>query len=251
MHRLLLALALLIAAPLRAEETCLAPPYSGDTDLARLIARLDILLADFPALADRLDADGPAICLSDALFAEQGYYAPADDTIRLRAGLTDGLALAILIHELRHVDQVRLGACPAPSLAMDETARATFAMEADASAISLLVAWHARAAGDPAAWEALAAWPNAADIARAFEDAMARTGDPAEATAAAFAQWYADPARREAYYIGACSAYLDQLDDSHRLPGAGAVPALFFDTLCRMPDGGTYACAEPEGALAR
>ena len=75
---------------------------------------------------------------------------------------------------------------------------------------------------------------------------MEETGDGPLATTAAFYQWYASPERRERYYRAACSDYLDRQDRSHLIPRYQAIGAEFFESLCRMPDGGVYSCADPE-----
>ncbi|MGB8624187.1 MAG: DUF6782 family putative metallopeptidase, partial [Paracoccaceae bacterium] len=95
------------------------------------------------------------------------------------------------------------------------------------------------------------AWRTHSDIAAAFAAEMAATGDAPRATAAAFAQWYASDWRRENYYLAACSDYLDQQDRSKALPRYRLLSEDFLDTLCRLPDGTAYPCAEPEGVGVR
>jgi hypothetical protein len=125
-------------------------------------------------------------------------------------------------------------------------ARATFALEADASAVLAHVAWAMREAGDGSVWDALAGFEHYGDIARAYEAVRADEGPAAPALAAAFAQWYASDWRRERYYVASCSSYLDRADKEHRLPVYGALDAAFFDSLCLMPDGTTCGCEVPD-----
>ena len=159
------------------------------------------------------------------------------------------MQIGVLLHEIRHLDQLRLGACPSDDLAMEEYARATFALEADASAISLLIAWDLKERGDPGVWSALSAWDSQSDIAARFAGEMATSGDAEIAVSTAFDQWYASDLRREQYYIMTCSAYLDRQDASKALPQYQLLPGDFYAGLCRLPDGRDYPCSEPADPL--
>ena len=105
----------------------------------------------------------------------------------------------------------------------------TLAMKADASAVSFVVPWCLREAGDGALWDALADWPSRSDIAAAFAGEMMRGAGVEAAKARAFAQWYASDWRREISYIAACSDYLDRQDRSHALQRYGAASAHFLN----------------------
>lgn len=248
-------LALQLSGPMRAQPgveglDCLAAPYDAPaTDRQRRTAALAIwlrgALAPYESLAAILEADPPEICTAERLFGIQAYYAPEDHRIVLRSDLPAPLARAVAIHELRHIDQMRIGICPTPAMSMRATARVTLAMEADASAVSLAIAWQLREAGDPEVWTALAQWPSHRDLARAFEAEMTRSGDLALATASAFAAWYETDWLRESYYVAACGAYLDRQDRTHALPRYGALDWESLEAVCRMPGGGTYPCVEP------
>lgn len=260
---LLLALAALSAPGAGADETrlgavsatCLAAPYAaaeGEAGgIAALVAWLRAALPPGDTLREAFEAQAPELCLAETIFGAEGYLGVEDNRIVLRRTLAPGMIRAVLIHELRHLHQTRLGACPSPALSMQETARVTLAMEADASAVSLAVAWRLREQGDGAVWEALAAWPSHADIAAAFAGEMARGTGVEAATARAFAQWYLSDWRRETYYIAACSAYLDRQDRAHALPRYGAAAADFLQTLCRLPDGRAYPCVAPGAVRQR
>lgn len=235
-----------------AEKDCLRAPYThAETaeqhHLVGLLSEIRLLLAPFPALAESLERFGPALCLADQLDGAEGYLDPEEMAIVLRRNVSRDLQLGILLHELRHLEQFGRGFCPSGTLTMQENARAVFAMEADASAISLLVAWEGLMTGQPAVWEALLNWPMQNDIAIRLAQEFLRSGDPAIMAQEAFAQWYARGDRRERYYIESCSAYLDRQDASHALPGTGALPAEYLDRLCLLPQGGHYSCADPAG----
>jgi hypothetical protein len=236
-----------LAAPVAAAETCTGAPYDSAKDpaLAALLARALPVIAGYPSLDRALRAAAPAICLSGTPSEALGYFEPATNRVTIAQGISADLQLAILVHELRHVEQHGRAMCPDTGLAMQEYARATWALEADASAISLIVAWEMRAADEPGPWQALAAWPRQDDIAAAFATAMRAGGDTASAAQAAFAAWYDDPDRREGYYIASCSHYLNRQEETHALPRYGALDEGFFAALCVMPDGTPFPCADP------
>jgi hypothetical protein len=132
---------------------------------------------------------------------------------------------------------------------MQNYARAIWAMEADATTVSLIVVWDMAGRGDAGPLEALAAHPNYHDITEVFAAAMTNTQDVAEASAAAFAAWYEGETRRDSYYLSSCAAYLDQQDATHALPQYGSLEPSFFLSLCRLPNGGRFECGEPPGAM--
>ena len=252
-----LAAAFLWAPPAHAQPDafraqCLAAPHDAPAsdrqrEVAALVEGLRPALARLDSLSRALEEGAPEICIVDALVDAQGYLGVEENRIVLSAALAPPMRQAVLIHELRHLHQARTGACPGPALSMGETARATLALEADATAVTLHVAWALRAEGAPAVWDALAAWPGQQDIAAAFAGAMAETSDPVRAAARAFAQWYVSDWRRETYRIAACADYLDRQDRSHALPAYGALPEGFLAALCELPDGRAYPCDPPAG----
>ena len=248
------------AAPALAEpdfegRECLSAPYDdprsdGQRQIRALAMWLTSALQAFPGLVELLRGDGPDLCLAEELFGIQGYYEPEAHRIVIRSGIGVPLRRAVAIHELRHLQQSRIGICPDPGLSMDATARLVLAMEADASAVSLAIAWQLRAAGDASVWEALAAWPSHEAMAEVFRAEAEASGDIGLATARAFTAWYATESLRETYYVAACSAYLDRQDRTHALPRYGSIDDAFLDRLCRLPGGPRYPCAEPADAAA-
>lgn len=251
---LVAALHVILPASAQAGEgrVCLDHPYDAADRpdqvlrLAGLIDGLRPTLAAFRGLAAALEIRQPRICLTPSLVLESGFLLPDANRIEIDGKLDDAMVAAILLHELRHLDQVVAQICPDDSLAMEQVAQATFALEADANAITLLVAWHMRRNGDPAVWNALADWPSTTDIAARFAASMGDHDDPARAVAEAFDQWYASDERRQRYYIATCSDYLDRRDDSKRLPSYMQLPQDYLDSVCLMPDGAPYACRAPE-----
>lgn len=234
---------------------CLAAGAAAQTPeqqrLQGLLDRLAPVLEQLPSLGAALRGRGPDICLSRHLHEEHGYMEADGGRIVLNARLGDAMLLAILLHELRHLDQSATAICPPPDLSMQETARAVLALEADASAVMLLAAWWLREQGDAAAWRAIGDWPSARDIAERFAADMAAGGTPASAASAAFDQWYRDPERVEQYYLSSCSDYLARQEETKALPRYQLVPPDYFAQLCHLPDGTPYACAEPDGTFPR
>ena len=243
------------AGPAAAElRICLPAPWTAEegdaaAEVAVLMASLAPALDRFPEIGKALARLRPEVCLVSPLRGMVGWLDPGPPRITLRADAPEGLLRGVLLHELRHLDQFARGFCPDNVLTMREGARATFALEADASAVSLAMAWVLRDAGDTAPWQALAAWPEQADIAAVFAATLEASGDMAAAAAAAFAQWYEGPNLRESYYLAACGDYLDREDIGHLLPGRARLDREFLDRVCRLPDGLPFPCAEPAGPL--
>ncbi|PFG64293.1 hypothetical protein AXZ77_2927 [Thioclava sp. ES.031] len=225
--------------------TCAAPPFDEPTEIAALVTQLRPALDRWPSLHVALFQDAGELCLADTLHDARGYFEPRSSRLVIATDMAPALQKAVLIHELRHLEQKFHGSCPDPNLSMKENARAIFAMEADATTFSLAVAWDLREAGMPDAWDALAGWPMQDDIAAAFETEMGRSGDLISAASAAFTQWYAKDARRELYYLASCSDYLESRDREHRMLSYDRLSGGFFDALCRLPDGEAYPCTEP------
>jgi hypothetical protein len=254
MRRLAAAFALNLVSGAAFAQDCLTAPYTVPVSavqmgIAALVDRLRIAGLAYPSLVAALDARQPQLCVVPVSLDARGYFDLEANVIAIREDLDPAQGLAILIHEARHLDQSVRGLCPSDDLAMAEVARATLALEADASAVLAHVAWEMREAGDGSVWNALAGFERYGDIARVYEAARVDNGPAAPALAAAFAQWYASDWRRERYYVASCSGYLDRVDEAHRLPVHGALDAAFFESLCLMPDGTSYDCAVPETPL--
>jgi hypothetical protein len=240
-----IALALPCGAAL-ANEVCLPAPYApGQGELSSLADRLKQTLAPYPSLARAFADQAPLLCLDGALVEEQAYYEPKTNRIVLHAGLNPDFQLAILIHEIRHLEQYNRGACPTIATPLSDYMRARLALEADAAAIGIYVAWNLRNAGTPGPWDMLQSWPTHDDLVARFEAEMTASGDDLAATAATYAQWFADDDRRAMYAFAICSNYLDALDREKMPPGKGPLPEDFAAQLCVMPDGRPYPCVLP------
>ena len=234
-----------------ATEICIEHPYqsSAAEDEKGFIAIYQEIipaLDHFPSLAEALDNAAPDLCFSSLTGSTLAYLDVDENRIVISEGLSKDMQIGVFLHELRHLEQFVRGSCPSDDLAIKEYAHATFALEADASAISLLVAWDLKENGRGSAWSALASWPSQSDIAASFASEMAGTGDVALAVSAAFNQWYASSTRLEQYYLATCSDYLDRQDANHNVPLYQLVPDAFLENLCTLPDGSKYECSQPE-----
>jgi len=230
-------------------DICLRPGDAPRTDaqrhLAALLDRMRPVFDGFPSLAEAWKTTAPPLCIEDRGIAARGYLETTSPRIVLRDGLPPGAQALILVHELRHLEQWTRGTCLHDGLTMAAHVRAAFVLEADAAAVTALVAWAEAEAGRDDLWHAMRAMPMFADIGAAFAAQMRDGAGVAAATAAAFDRWYAQPERTGAYYRAVCSDYLDRLDATKRLPGSGALPGDYLTDVCRLPSGGGYACAEP------
>lgn len=243
---LLTAALIATSTPAVAEESCAAKPFTEASDqLSSLMQRLGTVLEPFPSLGAALSAQSPAICLSDALVEEQGYFEPKTNRIVLNAKLDQDFQIAILIHELRHLEQYGRGACPSISFRMTDYIRARLALEADASAVGVYVAWTLSQSGNPGPWEMLKTWPTHDDLVARFAEEIATGADEVAATSATFAQWFDSADRREIYTFAICSNYLDALDREKVNSGEKTLAVDFAASLCVLPDGRPYDCTVP------
>lgn len=243
----LLAAALLAAGSAAGfAQTCAAPPYAdAPPELSALVQRLTVALDGFPSLQAALSDQGPSLCLEDGLVEEQGYFEPTTNRIVLNQGLDQDFQLAILIHEIRHLEQYGRGSCPTISYRMSDYVRARLALEADAAAVGVYVAWAMGQAGDPGPWEKLKTWPTHDDLVARFAAEIAAGADEVAATSATFAQWFDRDDRREIYTFAICSNYLDALDREKVSNGEATLPEGYAASLCILPDGRPYGCTLP------
>lgn len=241
------AAALALGSAAHAGQLCLPAPY--DQDEGELSALADLLaetLVGQPSLAAALAAQAPTLCLDDSLLTEQAYFEPKTNRIVLRTGLDPDFQLAILVHEIRHLEQFGREVCPTTVITLSDYIRSRLALEADAAAIGVYVAWTLRQAGRPGPWDRLQTWPTHEDLVTRFATEIAAGADEVAATSATFAQWFESRERREIYAFAICSNYLDALD-LEKKPASGweRLPDNYAARLCVMPDGRPYDCVLP------
>ena len=231
-------------------DRCLEAPYDAPTNreqaqLAEIYQAIESVLA-LVTLVDMTSSQiALKLCFADVLDGAEGYFDPDEFQIVLRSGLADDLLSGILLHEIRHADQFLRGYCPTNDVSMKENARAVFAMEADATAISLLAAWKLKDDGHPEVWNALSTWHSQRDIADRFVLGIHEADDVMVALEGAFEQWYESDVRTAQYYLASCTDYLNRQDDSKILPSYRLLPGDFFEDLCTLPGEVRYTCAEP------
>jgi|GEM_PF-3278953 hypothetical protein len=110
--------------------------------------------------------------------------------------VTEGKQISAAIHELRHAEQDKaFNAVRYKD--KTEAIISTYASEADAEAINILVQWEMKEAGYSVPWYVRATPSNFiqgdfcfSDMHRAFEDAIQNGGDKKDATRAAFRAWH-------------------------------------------------------------
>lgn len=242
---------LLMLAPSssEAERRCLGTGLEATSDDAGLerLARVAGDLDSGPPIARQLAAlrvaRGTDLCVETAMPECRGFFTPDSNAIVLREGLPEPVMALLIVHELRHLDQIDRGFAPDPTLSRRATVRHVFALEADAQAIVSHFAWEGREA-DPALWENLLDLPNYSDIAIAYAAAREDGGTVAASALDAFEQWYASEWRREHYYHATCSDYLDALDTTKRFAGTESLDPERLRGLCLLADGTDYGCAD-------
>ena len=234
-------------AVVSAGETCIEAPYDTEAGEVTVLAELVLsVLEGFPSLKTSLLDQSPSLCINDTLYDMQGYFEPGTNRIVLRAGLDPDMQLAILLHELRHLEQFASEACPTVAMTLSDYMRLRMALEADASAIGVYAAWRLQQAGRPGPLEQLQAWSTHQDLVTRFMAEIAATGgDEVAATSATYAQWFESEDRRAMYAFAICSNYLDALDIQNLPPGKATITDDYAARLCILPDGRPYDCTLP------
>jgi hypothetical protein len=183
-----------------------------------------------------------AVCEDNNQLASRGYYDYDYHVIGLLRGVSLSKRTLILVHELRHVDQVSQGYYHSLDYDINEMVRLTFAVEADANAIMTLFAWRMKQLGFVDPWITLRNSEKYSDIPKRFEAEMKNDSNEITATRAAFIQWYQSDWRVTSYYRTALSGYLDLLDETKRLRRYNKLPEDYLDGLCILPAGENYGC---------
>src|SRR6056297_3006501 len=245
---------LLLATSAEADETCIERSLTatvGDIEqsLSELYSRGILALERAPSLLKTISTRSPKLCYASQLDGAHGYFDVESNRIYISNALSKDMQVGVFLHEARHLDQIEIGVCPTDDLAMKEYAQAAFALEADASAISLMISWDLKKQGDSSVWDALSSWESQSDIATRFAEEMNASDDYGAAVSVAFDQWYASEFRRDQYYLSTCSESLDRKDTTHALPRYLLLPTDFYEELCRLPNGLEYQCSAPENAI--
>ena len=226
-----------------------------ENESADLVEELIDALEQEPALGNYLLANaakyGTVFCVDDKADGIYSYYDLKLNVLSIKAHLDFYEQLIFFVHELRHLDAASRGFCPSLEYDVQEMSRLTLASEADAQAVTTLYAWRMKLNGEAEVWPTLAGLDLYGDIALAFEQEMARSGDEVSATRAAVEQWYASKQRVFSYHLQACLSYLDALEASHKLQSYEPLPEDFFDELCVLGAGDNYGCHHTEVLQSR
>ncbi|WP_425090924.1 DUF6782 family putative metallopeptidase [Tropicimonas sp. S265A] len=230
----------------KSEIQCL-PEATGPagTALREIQAELQACALCAPAYFTSMTARPPDLCIDDSALAPRGAYEPEAHRIVLSLHLSRGEQLLVALHEIRHLDQVALGLCPSPQMAQEAYVTAKLALEADAMANTVGLAWSMRHT-NTGTWRAAQSISQYDDITRIFSDRIDEGATMPEAVGSAFAQWYKSGWRVENYRLAACMSQLDQRDAQHLLPLYAPLPEAFFEVLCKLPDGRPYPCEVPD-----
>jgi len=212
------------------------------TDIRNALRYLGREKTYVPHLLAQAKYAGTSICVDNRADGTRGYYDYKYNVIAVREGLSFMEKTAIILHELRHVDHVLGGYRLTLDYAMDEIVRLTFAVEADVQAYTALVAWRLMVKGDNRLWETLLGFKHYRDIAQTFAISLKHKSSENQAALAAFEQWYRSDWRKENYYKGCCTGYLDMLDETKKIEQYTKLPADYFDHLCQLPTGSNYGC---------
>ena len=215
---------------------------TANSEILALIDYIYISSDESKALLQIAQEKRATICLDDIIWDERGFFDFDLNFIVLKNSLTFPEKVLILVHELRHLDQYSRGFCPSTQFDIREHVRLTYALEADAQAITTLSAWNMKENGYTAPWTALKGFVNYNDILDSFSISFLESQNLSTATNAAFAQWYHSSWRMESYYVSACTSYLDDLDRSKMIQSYEKLPDSFFESLCSLPDGSNYEC---------
>jgi hypothetical protein len=233
--------ALASCLPLDATSTSAsAIPTPDHTVLARTLASVTRDTRIGTPLLEHAARLGTGVCLDAYDRACDGVFSCDQNVILLDADLSDGLRTAILVHELRHVDQAAAGYRMDMDYDVHAARTLLCACEADAQAMATWFAWRLREAGDPRPWRALRAHPHYADIAGAFEAAILLGGSEPTAAHVAFDAWYASDWRVWTYRFTAAMAYYHRQDKDDLVPTDRSFPDDYFASFGLLPDGSSY-----------
>ncbi len=132
------------------------------------------------------------VCLADKseLRSAHGLFVSDTGALLLNDGKSPAERFVALIHEGRHAQLDAHGVIRSVNTTVGEETKLSFAMEADAQAVAVRVAWELKKQGQPAAWIVLRNTTHYSDVAQSFEDDILAGHDEDTATKNAFKQWY-------------------------------------------------------------
>lgn len=187
-----------------------------------------------------LEQLGTAICLSDSRNARNATFVDPTNIMTVNTAIAGPRQLFHVLEESRHAVQKTQGMVGSINTTFQETLRATFALEADATATAILAAYRLQAKGDPSIWQMLAYDLDHIDLKTAFLGEIFKSGDEMKATRAVFEAWYEKPMRLKQVYAQVRTRFENEKIWPVERPYLEKLPSNFFDKLGELGDGRNY-----------
>jgi len=187
-----------------------------------------------------LEQLGTAMCLNDSRLARPAAYGETTNMLTVKSSLDPSWKLLYALNEARHAVQQTQGMLGSVNTTLEESARIAFALEADATATTVLAAWRLRQKGDGELWQHLVRDMNYNDLAAVFSQNMAQNKDEMTATRAVFDAWYGKASRIEAEFQNVLARERSQERWPVSRPYFEKLPPNFFDRLGELGDGRNY-----------
>jgi hypothetical protein len=187
-----------------------------------------------------LEEQGTAICLNDNPKSWPAAYGDTTNILTVKARLDPSWQLYYALSEARHAVQQRQGLQGSVNTTIEESTRIVFALEADATATTILAAWRLRESGDPTLWQHFERDTKYKDLANLFSRSMFRDKDEMTATRLVFDAWYGKAQRMEAAFVDVETRERNQILWPVNRPYFEKLPSNFFDRLGELGDGSNY-----------
>ncbi|MDP2206242.1 MAG: hypothetical protein Q8K65_08045 [Alphaproteobacteria bacterium] len=187
-----------------------------------------------------LEQLGTAICINDSRNAWDAVFIDATNSLTVRSDLAAPRQMLHVLEESRHAVQKTQGMVGTINTTFQETLRAAFALEADATATAMLAAYRLQAKGETSVWQTIAYDLSYIDMKAAFLGEMLKSGDEMKATRAVFDAWYDSPMRLQQTYSQTRARFENEKRWPVERPYLEKLPSNFFDRLGEMGDGSNY-----------
>lgn len=187
-----------------------------------------------------LEQLGTAMCLNDHRQSRTAAYGDVTNVLTVKSSLEPSWRLLYALNEARHAVQQTQGMLGSVNTTLEESARISFALEADATATTVLAAWRLREKGDVELWQHLAYDMHYNDLAVVFSQSMVQNKDEMAATRAVFDAWYGKAARIEEEFRNVLARERNQQLWTVERPYFEKLPSNFFDRLGELGDGRNY-----------
>jgi hypothetical protein len=213
------------------------PAVNKARDFLQKMAQEELVGAQAVKVLEQL---GTAICINQSPKARNAIFIDATNTLTVSSRLAGNRQLFHVLEESRHAVQQSQGMMGSINTTFEETLRASFALEADASATAILAASRLRAKGDFSLWEMLSHDLTYIDLKTTFLGEMLKHGDEMKATRAVFDAWYDNPMRLREVYDQVRVRLQNEKHWPVERPYFEKLPSNFFDKLGELGDGSNY-----------